>query len=42
MSSVGKAVSNQNRPRPEVDELAAAIGEMFYLYLKTIKPTPEH
>jgi AcrR family transcriptional regulator len=41
MSSVGKAVSNQNRPRPEVDELAAAIGEMFYLYLKTIKPTPE-
>jgi AcrR family transcriptional regulator len=41
MSSVGKAVSNQNRPRPEVDELAAAIGEMFYLYLKTTKLTPE-
>src|SRR5262249_15323252 len=36
MSSVGKAVSSQNRARPEVDKLAAAIGDMFCSYLKTL------
>jgi len=35
MSSMGKAVSNQNRSRSEVDELAAAVGEMFCAYLNT-------
>ncbi len=35
MSSVGKAVSSQNRSRSEVDELAVAIGEMFCGYLNT-------
>jgi AcrR family transcriptional regulator len=34
MSSVGKAVSSQNRSRAEVDDLAVAIGEMFTAYLK--------
>ena len=34
MSSVGKAISSQNRPRAEVDNLAAAIGEMLCIYLK--------
>jgi AcrR family transcriptional regulator len=33
MSSVGKAISSQNRSRTEVDDLAAAIGEMFCAYL---------
>src|SRR4029077_2238767 len=33
MSSVGKAVSSQNRSRSEVDDLAVAIGEMFCAYL---------
>jgi AcrR family transcriptional regulator len=33
MSSVGKAVSSQNRSRAEVDDLAVAIGEMFTGYL---------
>ncbi len=35
MSSVGKAVSTQNRSRSEVDELAEAVGEMFCGYLNT-------
>lgn len=35
MSSVGKAISSQNRPRAEVDKLAAAIGHMLCIYLKT-------
>jgi AcrR family transcriptional regulator len=34
MSSVGKAVSSQNRSRAEVDELAVAIGGMFGAYLR--------
>jgi AcrR family transcriptional regulator len=34
MSSAGKAISSQNRSRSEVDDLAAAIGEMFCAYLK--------
>lgn len=34
MSSVGKAISSQNRSRSEVDELAVAIGEMLCAYLK--------
>jgi AcrR family transcriptional regulator len=34
MSSAGKAISSQNRSRPEVDDLAAAIGEMLCAYLK--------
>lgn len=38
MSSVGKAVSSQNRSRHEVDELAVAIGEMFCAYLKAGRP----
>jgi len=35
MSSVGKSVSSQNRSRAEVDELAAAVSEMFCAYLKS-------
>jgi hypothetical protein len=35
MSSAGKAISSQNRSRSQVDELAAAVGEMFCVYLKT-------
>lgn len=35
MSSVGKSVSSQNRTRAEVDELAAAVSEMFCAYLKS-------
>jgi len=38
MSSAGKAISSQNRSRPEVDDLAAAIGEMLCAYLKTARP----
>jgi AcrR family transcriptional regulator len=34
MSAVGKAVSNQARSRAEVDELAAAVADMFCSYLK--------
>ena len=41
MSSVGKAVSGQSRPRSEVDELAVAIGEMFCMYLKTGSIRPQ-
>ncbi len=37
MSSVGKAISSQNRSRSDVDEIAAAIGEMLVGYLK-IRP----
>jgi AcrR family transcriptional regulator len=37
MSSAGKAISSQNRSRPEVDDLAAAIGEMLCAYLKTAR-----
>jgi AcrR family transcriptional regulator len=37
MSSVGKAISSQNRSRTEVDSLAAAIGEMLCVYLKTTR-----
>jgi AcrR family transcriptional regulator len=39
MSSAGKAISSQNRSRPEVDDLAAAIGEMLCAYLKTARAT---
>ena len=34
MFSAGKAISSQNRSRSQVDELAAAVGEMFCVYLK--------
>lgn len=34
MTSAGKAISSQNRSRAQVDELAAAVGEMFCVYLK--------
>jgi len=34
MSAVGKAVSSQGRSRTEVDEIAAAVAEMFCSYLK--------
>jgi hypothetical protein len=34
MPSAGKAISSQNRSRPEVDDLAVAIGEMFCAFLK--------
>lgn len=37
MSSAGKAISSQNRSRQEVDDLAAAIGEMLCAYLKTAR-----
>jgi AcrR family transcriptional regulator len=35
MSSMGKAVSSQNRSRSEVDEFAEAIGAMLCAYLNT-------
>lgn len=35
MSSTGKAVSSGNRSPSQVDELAAAVGEMFCAYLRT-------
>jgi AcrR family transcriptional regulator len=35
MSSVGKAISVQGRPRSEVDELAGAVAEMICAYLTT-------
>lgn len=35
LSSVGKAISSQNRSPTEVDELAVAVGEMFCAYLRT-------
>jgi AcrR family transcriptional regulator len=34
ISSAGKAISSENRSRPEVDALAAAISEMFCGYLE--------
>jgi AcrR family transcriptional regulator len=34
MSSAGKAISSENRSRPEVDALAVAISEMFCAYLE--------
>lgn len=34
MSATGKAISSQNRSRPEVDELAAAVAEMICAYLR--------
>ena len=37
MSSVGKAISSQNRSRAEVDALAVAIGEMFCAYLQSAR-----
>jgi hypothetical protein len=39
MSSAGKAISSQSRPRSEVDQLALAIGEMFCAYLRPGKLT---
>jgi AcrR family transcriptional regulator len=36
MSAVGKAVSEQNRPRTEVDRLAVAMGGMFCDYLERL------
>ena len=39
MSSVGKSVSSQNRSRAEVDELAAAVSDMFCAYLKSAGAT---
>jgi AcrR family transcriptional regulator len=41
MSSVGKAISSQNRSRSEVDELAVAISEMFCAYLKVGRPVEQ-
>ncbi|HUB89959.1 MAG TPA: TetR family transcriptional regulator [Dyella sp.] len=38
MSSVGKAVSSQNRSIAEVDALATAIGDMFCAYLERAAP----
>jgi AcrR family transcriptional regulator len=38
MSSVGKSVSSQNRPRAEVDAFAEAVGDMFCDYLKKARP----
>lgn len=38
MSSVGKAVSSQNRSHAEVDALAVAIGDMFCAYLERAAP----
>jgi AcrR family transcriptional regulator len=35
MSSVGKAISSQNRSRAEVDDIADAIGEMLCAYLQS-------
>lgn len=35
MSSTGKAVSSGSRSASQVDELAAAVGEMFCAYLRT-------
>ena len=35
MSSVGKAISSQNRSRVEVDKFAEAVGEMLCAYLKS-------
>jgi AcrR family transcriptional regulator len=34
MSSVGKAISSQNRSRNDVDKLAAAVGDMLCAYLE--------
>lgn len=39
MSSVGKSVSSQNRSRAEVDELAAAVSDMFCGYLENAGAT---
>jgi AcrR family transcriptional regulator len=36
MSAVGKAVSEQNRSRSEVDRMATAMGEMFCVYLERL------
>jgi len=35
MSCTGKAVSSGNRSRAQVDDLAAAVGDMFCAYLRT-------
>lgn len=35
MSSAGKAISDQNRSRSEVDELAGAVSEMLCAYVKS-------
>lgn len=35
MSSVGKAISSQNRSRAEVDKFAEAVGEMLCAYLES-------
>jgi AcrR family transcriptional regulator len=37
MSSTGKAISSQSRSRSEVDDLAAAIGDMIHAYLKVAR-----
>jgi AcrR family transcriptional regulator len=37
MSSMGKAVSEQNRSRAEVDRLAMALGDMFCGYLERLE-----
>jgi AcrR family transcriptional regulator len=36
-SSVGKAISSQNRSRNDVDEIAVAVSEMLCCYLKTTR-----
>lgn len=36
MSATGKALSSQNRPRPEVDALAAGVGELCCGYLERL------
>jgi AcrR family transcriptional regulator len=38
VSSVGKTISSQNRPRPEVDAFAVAVGEMLCAYLERLRP----
>ena len=37
MSAIGKAVSEQNRSRAEVDRLATALGDMFGSYLERLE-----
>ena len=37
MSAMGKAVSEQNRSRAEVDRLATALGDMFGSYLERLE-----
>ena len=40
MSSTGKALSSETRSRSEVDRLAAALGDMFCVYLESMHQRP--